>query len=193
MNKNILFLLLVICTCNVSPQETTHGGFAAPVLKFSKLNNHGAILAGVRAGWVINERIILGAAYYGVINSIDGPYIDPLSHEQYNLELTTGGLDLEYIFMPHSDLNFSVEMFCGGGGVKYISTVKANQYNTVGGNDLLVWEPQMNINYKVNSWMRLSGAAGYRFVSQYSDYLGLRKKDVEGFSFNLSMRFGLYK
>jgi len=192
-SKEIFSILVLLSVAYVFPQETTHGGFAAPVIKISTLDSKTAILGGVRAGWVIDERVVLGAAYYGILNSVDGPYIDPVTKEQYNIELTMGGLDLEYIFMPHHDLNFSIEMFCGGGGIKYISTVKANQYNTVGGNDLLVWEPQLNFNYKINDWLRLSSALGYRFVSQYSDYLSLRKKDVEGLSFNVALRFGAYR
>ncbi len=187
-----VFLLIFICSPFISAQ---HGAYIAPVIKLSTINGLSSNLLGVKGGWVINNRFVIGAEYYALNSNVSSNWVDPNSGLTPNLAFSTGGLNFEYIFIRETIFSASLEMFMGGAGLN----VQPTKYY---GADFLVWEPQVNANVNINEWFHLSFGLSYRTTSAMDNYhidgadklpaLDFAIKNLRGWTGNVSFIFGMY-
>jgi hypothetical protein len=137
---HLIFLILLFASQFIRPQQ---GAFIAPVLKISTTNEQVINLLGIKGGWVINKRFVIGAEYYALNSNVPAGWINPANGIPTLIKFTTGGLNFEYIFFRGNNISLSAEIFMGGAG---INIQPSNLY----GGDFLVWEPQLNSNIDLN-------------------------------------------
>ncbi len=91
------------------------GGFGAPVAKFTKVNGKLGVLAGARAGWIIDHVLSLGVGGYYLVNNVPadlpGPRNDPY------LNLYYGGFDMELVLGSNAPVHLSLSSLVGAGAV----------------------------------------------------------------------------
>jgi hypothetical protein len=192
MKVLIILLLFFSVPSFILPQQ---GAYIAPVLKFSSINGQGSNLLGLKGGWIINKRFIIGAEYYALNSNVKANWINPSNGISTLIKFTTGGLNFEYIFFHESVFSASAEMFMGGTGINI-------QPSSFYGSDFLIWEPQLNANLDLNDWSHLSLGLSYRTTSALDIYhldgsgnlpsLDLPINSLRGWTFNISFLLGMY-
>ena len=191
-NFYLIFLIILSASPFILPQ---HGGYIAPVIKFTTINGHGSNLLGVKGGWVINNSFVIGAEYYALNSDVSPNWVDPISHISPLIKFTTGGLNFEYIFIHEKMFSASAGIFMGGAGI----ILQPSAYY---GGDFLVWEPQLNANVNLNEWFHLSLGVSYRTTNALDIYhvdgsgnfppLDFSIKNLRGWTGTISFVFGMY-
>ncbi len=177
--------------------EVSNGGFGGPVVKYVQIKGEPGVLVGGRGGWIINHTFVIGGGGYGLANDIKSdnpPYL--YNGQWYNtyLNFGYGGVELEYIFQSDDLLHFSVYSLIGGGDVSYRNERFNDNHdmNWDSNNDaFFVFEPAINAELNVISFMRIDVGASYRFISGVN-FEGLKNSDLAGPSASLTLKFGSF-
>lgn len=136
-----------------------HGVLAAPVMKFSTVNEQFGLLGGGRLGWILNHNYTIGVGGYGLFNDIEANELD--SGATPDLTMRYGGVEFEYVIEPQEIVHFSVYTLVGMGNVEF-------DYADVDGDDnYFVVEPAVNILLNVTEFFRvgLESAIAWRRAS----------------------------
>jgi hypothetical protein len=160
--------------------------FIAPVGKFTQINDAFAFLGGVRAGWIINQRYVIGLGGYGLVNDVPGPTIDTAITP--DLAIKYGGVELEYIIRPEDMVHFSVATLVALGYVRYDYT------DSTRNDDDTFWvlEPTVNVYVNMTKYLRTGLGLGYRFAGDVNLGKDVKDVDLSGFAVTLSLNFGTY-
>lgn len=190
MNKFLFTILIIIVFIDSSfAQSLGNGAFAAPVLKFTKLIDQSSLILGVKGGWVINKKIVLGAGYYALTGRVKTSVVDNQSGQNVLMNFNYGGLEFEYLVLNDNTFNISVDMLLGGGGQNYSLENQNKNYGTA---SLLVWEPQLNIEIKLYDWLHADAGISYRMISSYYKLYSVTRDDMQGINVVLTFKFGEY-
>ncbi|MFC2125834.1 hypothetical protein ACFLU5_13585 [Bacteroidota bacterium] len=171
----------------------TNSGYGGPVIKYTMINDEGALLVGGYGGWFINDAIMLGIGGYGLTSDIpvaDQDRTDTTTAMTYDLGY--GGLMLEFTVKSKKLIHISFGSLIGGGGIVQISK---NSYDvnetSLDGGGYFVTEPFLNLELNITRFFRISAGGGYRFtVGTYSQ--GITAEDLNTFSGNLAFKFGWF-
>ncbi len=174
----------------ISSSEYSSGGFGAPVLKYTTLNDQGSMLIGGRGGWIINHSLILGGGIYGLatnvtVDVIDGDMIYP---DADKLHLMYGGFEFEYIFSPLNVFHISLYALLGAGNVFYLNIFEENQNM---GKTFFVAEPAINFEVNVTNYFHLAAGVSYRYTNG-ANYQAISDPNVSGFNGMLTFKFGKF-
>jgi len=162
-------------------QGVRYDVMAAPMFKFSQINDTFAFLAGGKLGWIINYQYLLGVEGYWLVNDVPSPDIRP----EVDLTMKYGGVTAEYIITPLNTVHFSLAALVGMGSVSY-------DYSSVKDDDTYwVVEPSLNAYLNMTEYLKLGFGVGYRYVSDV-DLGGLEGQDLSGVAATLSINFGSY-
>lgn len=178
-------------------QKNEFGAFGATSLKITRISGQGAILVGGRFGWVIDSSIVLGGAYYSLVSRIKTDITDPVSGQEVLLGFNFGGLELEYIFFPQNIVHASIGMLFAGAGTTYNVSNKGVPHTSYFSQNLLLWEPQVNIEFNIVYWLHIDTGVSYRVCTSpgtvsFRNTGGVSLKDLEGLSALVSFKFGSF-
>lgn len=173
-------------------QSTEYGAFGAPVVKYTRLINQSSIILGGRFGWIINKSIILGGGVYALASNVKTNMIDPKSGQDVLLGVTYGGLEFEYVLFPNEPVHASIDMLFAGGGLTFEVPNRSVPHTSYFSQDMLVWEPGINLEFDVVDWLHIDAGAGYRIISSYKTNYGVGISNLEGMSGILTFKFGKY-
>ncbi|RPI68682.1 MAG: hypothetical protein EHM43_04200 [Ignavibacteriae bacterium] len=177
----------------------TSGGFGGPVIKVGPVDGSTGVFFGARGGWVINRTFVLGGGGYGYtdMNNFSGS-----ATMDTNIAFGYGGLELEYLINANSVVHATVLAHIGAGGFTVYQHSGGGMYGDMDGNSMystacFVFEPAVNAEVNILSWLRLTVGAGYRFVTgiDYTNPSGSRRYDNSTVSglFGVGMlKFGPY-
>ena len=197
MKKLMLILIFALISIGIQAQEktlvgdghTSHGGFGAPVVKFTSINGDFAILVGGRGGWIINHTFVIGGGGYGLVSDID-PDFTTLIGRPGKLNFGYGGFEMEYINNSHEVVHFTLYSLLGAGSV----SLRDKDFDfTVDfeSDEFFVGELAGNIEVNITSFFRLNAGLGYRFVSGV-DYADLEDSVLGGVYGQLTFKFGSF-
>lgn len=204
MKKNIALLVLILVpafylmpnmalaqeTESIMNNPVTNGGFGAPVVKFTSINNDFGLLVGGRGGWVVNfhadHAFVIGGGGYGLLTDveIDAPIF---SGEPVYLSFGYGGLEMEYVNRSRNLVHFSVYSLIGAGVADY----RDNNIESMDGNELFVMEPGISLLFNVTDFFRMGGGVSYRYVTGVN-MDGVSNSDLSGASAVLTFKFGRF-
>lgn len=188
----LLLISLVACTATYAQEETLvgsgfeSGGFGAPVVKITPIRGNAGVFAGVRGGWIINHTFVLGGGGYGLVTDITAATPGP-GGEPY-LNVSYGGLELEYIRHWDRLAHFSFGTLVGGG---VVGTRLANGSNSGDTRSFFVMEPWVDGNLNVTDFFRVSAGISYRWVAG-GHSPAASDGDLSGIALNLLLRFGSF-
>ncbi len=195
MNKILSTMTIAIALIffqTIKAQDNYYGAFGAPELKVTRILGQNALITGGRFGWVIDHQFVLGGGIYALTSTINLNLYDPISGEKLQLGFNYGGLEFEYIFFSEEKVHTSVDMLCAGAGVTYSVPDKSKPHSSYFSQNLLVWEPQLNLEVNVLKWLHIDAGASYRLVSSFQSYYGLNDKNLEGLTGVITFKFGSY-
>lgn len=168
--------------------DVRHGGFGAPVVKFTEVDNHFGVLAGGRGGWIINGSFIVGGGGYGLANVDNFRYVTNASGDRGRLAMGYGGLELTYVHRPDDLVHLSLGVLIGAGGLVW------NPQGQSGGQEddaFFVTEPELDVVLNVTSFFRAGLGLSYRFVRDV-ELFDLRNADVSGLAGVVTLKFGSF-
>jgi hypothetical protein len=193
--KMIFLAAVVFCLCvgtarsyddTLITDQTEVGGFAAVSVRFIEAKEELGVLAGGRVGALINHRWGIGAGGYGTVAKPDHLELEGLDH----LEISYGGLILEYTVKPHSVLHISLPVLIGGGQVQF-----AGEYvDPDSGEDsesFFVVEPELSLEFNVTRNLRLDLGVGYLHVNGM-DLADITDEDLSGVSGAVTFKMGSF-
>ncbi len=188
----LIIVVILLFQANSFGQKIESSAFGAPVFKFTTLKGQTALLIGGRGGWMINKSIVLGGGIYGLINKVKSGNIDSQTGQNVSMGFNYGGLEFEYIFLSEASIHASLDMLFAGGGVTFVASNENTSHLNYYSQDLLVWEPEANIEFKIVNWLHLAAGISYRIISSYDGYYGISKGDLSGYNGVLTFKFGTY-
>lgn len=215
--KKIIVALLVLVTAqqaraqhaqmetlfNKSKSDTKKkvsvGGYGTAVGKLTPLNGKLGVLTGMEGGVLLNHKLMLGAAGYGLTNNIESANpLTPRDRREY-LQFWYAGLMAEYTHNSDKLIHWSVGGLLGGGGVgrregRWRDGWFDDDHDGDGwydGSGFFVAEPFASVEVNVTRWLRINAGGSYRFVAG-SDTPGIKDSDLSGPSFKFGIKAGKF-
>ncbi|RJP77299.1 MAG: hypothetical protein C4524_08570 [Candidatus Zixiibacteriota bacterium] len=195
MKNLLLVLMLAAAALPAAAQERTlvsgqveHGGFGAPVVRFTQIHDQFGVLVGGRGGWIINHTFSIGGGGYGLANKVEAEEADSVVTFGY------GGGELEWIINSDDLLHFTVYALIGAGGISIREDFWENHGDGDGNgrtDGLFVGDLTGNLELNIASWFRVNFGAGYRLVSGV-EIPGYSNSDFGGPSGHITLKFGKF-
>jgi hypothetical protein len=171
------------------------GGYGGPGVRMAMFNHHSECLVGGRAGWIINHRMILGVAGYGLTTNTLQSVVGGRTR---TLGLGYGGVDLGYVFMPRAPMHVSFQVLIGAGGVGYDYrtgqvTASGDPIWSTESSSFFVTEPMFYLELNLSPWVRLCAGTGYRWVQGVdASRVGLDSRALSGANEEVLLKFGFF-
>ena len=178
----------------LSAQETLtegdlrHGGFGAPVVKFTEIDSRFGVLVGGRGGWIINGSVVIGGGGYGLANVANFEHLMNGAGDPGGLEMGYGGLELGYVHRPDELVHVSLGLLIGAGGVAWNPDGPSG---TRADDSFFVAEPELDVVLNATRFFRAALGVSYR-LTRGVELLGLRNADLSGFAAVVSLNFGSF-
>lgn len=189
--NNFLYLLtaVILLSAVVPAQNCESGAFGAPVFKYTRVAGKPALITGIKGGWIINKRFVLGAGYYVLASGVRSDFTDAEYNQNLMVDLNYGGLDFEYLLLYNSKYNVTINMLIAGGGLSFYLNDISKKFSY---RNLLVWEPQLNVEIELYEWLHADAGVSYRLVSSYKDVYNISRNDLQGLNVIMTFKLGTY-
>lgn len=174
----------------VGSGRASHGGYGAPVVKFTEVAGESAVLVGGRGGWIINHMFVLGGGGYGLSTHVDARTPGPFG-ERY-LDFGYGGVILEYVIKSDRVVHGSLEVLVGGGAINHRRDWDDSDWRGAPRADAVtVLEPGGTVDVNITTWFRASAGLTYRIVTGARRVMAT-DGDLSAVSATLVFRFGKF-
>ncbi len=171
------------------PEITSSGYYAAPTVRWTQINAERTVLAGGRAGWIMNHMYSIGLTGCMSVIDVDATdYAENFYSRTLNTHFWYGGLDLEYIDKPENPFHYTMGVVAGFGNVTYADPDDSSFDKS---DAVLVLEPKAQAIYNLTSWCRIGLGISYRYITAM-DFVGMTNYDLGGMSLTGTVAFGLF-
>ncbi len=169
-----------------------HGGYAAPELKVTSFAGDTAMLVGVQGGWIIQRRVVIGAAGYGLATDHAPSANLARGDAASRIGFGYGGARVAFVLNPQRIIHMNMGLLIGGGGVTITShsadTGRAYAHDSAA---VFAIEPQAEIELNVASFVRVATSVSYRFIGD-TNTSGLESSDLSGVGAGLAVKLGYF-
>lgn len=188
----IPFLLLAVFHPGLIAEQNSFGAYGAIEWKQTKIAGNNGSIIGVKFGWVICKNFVIGGAYNAVVNNVQTKEFDPISLSKPYLDFNYGGLYFEYVILPDRFIHSTVGITLAGGGLNFIPINDSAPHSDYSVANLLIFEPEINLEANLLKWFHLAVGASYRQIASSSDYYSVSFKELRGTSVKITFKFGSY-
>ncbi|MGE5437812.1 MAG: hypothetical protein ACM3O3_11335 [Syntrophothermus sp.] len=204
--KKIVILLVLLTAFAVSAQEQEtlikggieSGGFGAPSIKFTSINDEFGIFLGGYGGWLINHQFLIGGGGYGLVTKHNAaPIVESTLNNGNDLYLHMGygGLVLGYFFTPEKIFHICTSLLVGAGGAGYSRNygMDDNNYDNdrMTTDGFFVLEPTIQGELNVTTFFRIGVGISYRYISG-TNLMNISNSELSGPSAVLDLKFGKF-
>ena len=168
--------------------DLRHGGFGAPVVKFTQIDDRFGVLVGGRGGWIINGSLVIGGGGYGLANLDNFEHVTNASGDRGRLSMGYGGLELTYVLRPDELVHLTLGVLIGAGGVVWNPLGSSGRQED---DPFFITEPELDVVLNVTRFMRLALGAGYRLVRGV-ELFDLGDGDISGLAGVVTLKFGSF-
>ena len=199
--KNLSIILFCFLAIQVAAQQTEGpktlfgngkphlGYFVSPSCQFGEIAGSTAVLPGIGAGIVLNNKISLGINYKFIVTENT-----PVGETDENLYLDQlyGGVRCEYSLFPEKLAHFNFQL---EGGIGHTELDLKDSYETgnIPLNDASYAYLEPGAALEINLWkyLKFDLGAGYRFVSSIK-FNELTENDFKGLTYSLGLKIGIF-
>lgn len=173
--------------------DVDHGAYGGLVAKTSQIMGETALLVGGRAAWLIDHRLALGIAGYGLASDVRT--FDAADGRNKYVEMAYGGFHASYVLLPDSVVHLSLDGLVGAGGTTY--SRRYHGWNDeldgddVSGDAFFVGEVGANVVLNLARFARVSVGPSWRFTEGVR-YRKLRDDDFSGPGATATIDFGKF-
>lgn len=194
MKKLVWITIVTIIAVPLLAQEETlfsgrfeSGGFGGPVWKASAFDGEFGLMSGGRGGWIINHTLVIGGGGYSTTWDIKTDLVND-SGEELFLEMSYGGLDLEYIKNSDEMIHYTFGALFGAGTVRLEAHDPQEKYKS---DTFFIMEPAANIEINIFQWFRVCGGVSYRFVTAIDEDV-FDSMELSGIAGTVTLKFGAF-
>jgi hypothetical protein len=173
-----------------------HGGYGGFLTRGSSVNGDPALFVGARGGWLIDHRLLIGAAGMGQTLTVDAPAASIAGYPDVrHLEFGYGGGYFAYHFMPGAVVHPVASVLVGAGGLTLSNRHYEEMHDDAEDsfetavNGVFIIEPEVALEVNVAEVTRLQGTLSYRRTVGV-DLPGLGDGDASGLALGVSLLFG---
>ncbi len=179
MKKWLVALLIVGYAIPVFAQKETVITREDQWVMYSKFENQVAgmagdiaVLGGIYAGGLLNERFIFGVGFNGLLSDVetDSPFLNDLEF----LDVWYGGLHTGYTFYSDRLIHFSLGCLLGGGQVKADSTAGPDVSENI-----IAVQPTVDFRLNISDRFSIGLNVGYLYLGM-NDAEELTSSDLSG-------------
>ncbi len=172
-------------------------GFGNIDFRFTSIKGSQAFVMGAYGGLMINRRVMLGIAGYGLASSVafDGIIPETATAEKLNLYVGYGGIILGGIVASKEVVHLSFPVVVAVGKLDVSNDSYFNQIGSsdrsfvVESSNFFVIEPSAKLELNVSKSFRIGLGAGYRLVKAL-ELENVSDDDMSSFSGLVSFTFG---
>jgi hypothetical protein len=172
--------------------EVEHGGYGAPVIKFTQIHKEFGVLVGGQGGWIINHGFGIGGGGWGLVTEHEPPAY-PKGDDEGPLDLAMGygGVILSYYARPDRLAHLTFDLLIGGGALSLYREQHDWDEDRWGRDGFFIVEPSIGAELNITTFMRWNAGVSYRAVSGV-EYYGYKDSDIGGFAGWLLIKFGRF-
>lgn len=165
------------------------GFYLAPEIKNCLVLSQSEQFLGIRGGWIINHKVVLGGAWYTMISEREIVYLPRLGDFVIvGVKSNYGGLLLEYEVDPVNTVHVTFDMLIGAGSISLKNLPFRNYYE----NDYyFVAEPGANFTLNLAKNIRIGMGCGYRMAYDVEFYY-YNNEDLNGLTFRFFLKLGIF-
>lgn len=158
--------------------------FINPTFQFSGIAKQNSSIPGIRAGVIVNKRLIIGGVYNYNFNEIALPE----AKGGGQLRMLWGGLHLEYTLWPQQFVHLTIPVSAGMGQLK---TTGGTNETMIGDPNFLFAETGLMIEFNIWKHAKLGFGGSHRYTKNVT-YNSLTTSDLTAFAFVASVKFGFF-
>lgn len=178
-------------------KKIRHGAYLAFHMMGTQIDKQDGLLVGGRLAWILNHRLAVGVAGYGLANSVN------ISSQEFNSSLYDfnmgyGGLLIEPIIGSGKPIHVSFPVLLGAGGASFQNNLRFyDQDNqswtgkTTTDDSFFLIEPGAELELNVFRFFRLSTGVSYRYVTGF-DLGDVKDEKLNGLSVGVALKFGIF-
>jgi hypothetical protein len=175
------------------------GGYGGVEVRTSSVLDTTAALVGGQGGVVLDHRLILGGAGYGLASRVDVPEPLRTPGASRRLSLGYGGARVAWVVAPRSIVHVVTGALIGGGAVAWEANTGAIEYDdgvaepdmSTRSDTFFVVEPQLEFEVNLHRLVRFGLSASYRFT-QGVDNRSIDDSDISGLALGGLFKFGVF-
>jgi hypothetical protein len=167
------------------------GYFITPSCQFGAIAGSTAVIPGIGAGIILNNKISLDVKYKYIANENTPEGEDD---DRFYLDEQWFGIRGEYILKPEKAVHLSFPLEVGVGELELdLKDSYEDLQVVIPSGDVWFANLEPGVALEINLWkyMRLNITAGYRFVSDVT-FRNLSEKDLMGFTFSSTIKIGIF-
>ena len=149
------------------------GFYGGPVFRMGGVNRNIAAFLGYRGGWVINRTVSAGGGGYALISD---SYVSGS-----RLQMSYGGLEVEYKLNPDDLFHLTLRSLVGFGGVELPG---------VGSESFFAFEPGAGVELNVAKFFKISAGVSCRLVAGADRVPGITNETLSGLNGEIVLLFG---
>lgn len=183
MKKIILTSAMCLLGLVAMAQQCYVSGYGAVQLRHTQVNGSGNVLIGGYGGWLISERLMIGAGGFGTLQDID-----------VQAEDTGGAYEMGYSgFVTEYNLPLTQRwQLVGGaliGGGRFETELEDSRSLR---SDIFVMEPRVQITYALSPWIQAVAGMQYRIVNSDELPETVSSSDLSNLSLGIGIRVGVF-
>lgn len=183
MKKIILTSAICLLSLVAVAQQCSLLGYGAVQLRHTQVNGSGNVMIGGYGGWLLSERLMIGAGGFGTLQDID-----------VQAENNGGAYEMGYSgFVTEYNLPLSQRWQLVGGaliGGGRFETEQADGRSLR--SDIFVMEPHVQMTYALSPWIQAVAGMQYRIVNSDELPETVSSGDLSNLSLGIGIRVGIF-
>jgi hypothetical protein len=175
------------------------GGFGALSFRATEFRDQTMVLAGARAGWIINRTLGIGFEAHGIVPTTRFDDVSPIPDQEAIALGGYGGMFLELIFFSNEVVHVTFPVSGGAGWIGYVedwqseSQISPRQPQSDLIDEDIFWyvEPGANLELNVSRNVRLAFGVSKRFTQDLALF-NTRAQAFDELNYYLTLKFGRF-
>ena len=157
-----------------------------PSIQLTELVKELSLVAGLKAGVILNKNMTFGALYNFTIKDKQLPKLKGNG----SMGMKWGGLLFEYTLWPLQNVHLTLPFSAGMGQLNLTDTISVPGQRITGSPSFIFAEPGLALEFNIWKYAKIEVGGGYRYTNNATDLI--KAYDLSGFSFNASLKLGLF-
>jgi hypothetical protein len=190
-----------------SGKDLYHSGWGAPTAAYTTIMDQSAMLVGLRGGWLIDHRLTIGIAGFGLVTPVENEAYDAylvstgdVLLDKSRFQTGYGGLFIEPVIGYANPVHITIPILIGAGGCGYSIDRMFDEdwdddFDPYTYHDdyqaYFVAEAGVGLELNVVKMVRFNVSGSYRYTSNI-DLPATAKDALNGFNATLSLKVGVF-
>ncbi|MEI6140808.1 MAG: hypothetical protein WCP85_16175 [Mariniphaga sp.] len=158
----------------------------SPTIQLTELMKELYYVPGIKAGVILNKKFTFGAIYNFTIKDKQLPKLKGNG----SMGMKWGGVLFEYTLWPLQNVHLTLPFSAGMGQLNLLDTISVPGQRLTDNPSFIFAEPGLALEFNIWKYAKIEIGGGYRYTNNATNVI--KAYDLSGFSFNVSLKFGLF-